>query len=556
MSTNKILPLGSSPRLKKTNLGSAALEKLWQKRYRASFVLLGLFALSSIQLNEPFWVQQTNSLYAQESPATQQQVGVYSVAAGDTLFSIAEKFAIPVDTLVQLNGITDPNLIRIGDVLLIPSVEAVNAITTYNGAASPDPSPDNSETASAGTTSTVQQLDASTSQAISNQLTSIETIAVQALPGESVDMIASRYAQDAELLSLLNSLSRSRRLFPGQMIRMPKATTSLNGILGQKGVEPLRFGAVNQVTLPDTLIQGRTGRLWVQASRAISLTGTWNGLPIVFSRPELTPVERVAPIVSASSESGSGESASGESTSGGAVPIVEVETPFAQTQGNLWFALLPVPALIEPRVYPLQVSYRASNNILLSRTWQVEVFAGEYDSQEIVLDGAKGNLLAPSNVQTELELVTSVWSAQETPLLWQGTFIRPIGEEYPTTSPFGIRRSYNGGPYSSYHAGQDYGAAAGVPIVAPAAGVVALVKPLSVRGNAVILDHGRGIFTGYWHLSEFSVEEGQAVRAGDLIGLVGTTGLSTGAHLHWELRVYGIAVDPVQFINEQLLELP
>jgi murein DD-endopeptidase MepM/ murein hydrolase activator NlpD len=68
----------------------------------------------------------------------------------------------------------------------------------------------------------------------------------------------------------------------------------------------------------------------------------------------------------------------------------------------------------------------------------------------------------------------------------------------------------------------------------------------------VIIDHGRGLFTGYWHLSEMVVEVGQQVDTGDLLGLVGNTGLSTGAHLHWELRIYGIAVDPMQFIDEPL----
>ena len=86
----------------------------------------------------------------------------------------------------------------------------------------------------------------------------------------------------------------------------------------------------------------------------------------------------------------------------------------------------------------------------------------------------------------------------------------------------------------------------------PAAGLVAMAEPLNVRGNAVVIDHGRGIFTGYWDLSEIKVTVGQELRTGDLIGLVGTTGLSTGAHLHWELRIYGIAVDPMQFVTERL----
>jgi len=120
------------------------------------------------------------------------------------------------------------------------------------------------------------------------------------------------------------------------------------------------------------------------------------------------------------------------------------------------------------------------------------------------------------------------------------------------TSPFGERRSYNGGPVSSYHDGVDFGAPEGTPVYAPAAGIVVLAEPLTVRGYAVIIDHGLGIFTGYWHLSDILVEAGQQVKKGDLIAAVGNTGLSTGSHLHWELRVGGIAVDPLQWVEQEM----
>ena len=66
-----------------------------------------------------------------------------------------------------------------------------------------------------------------------------------------------------------------------------------------------------------------------------------------------------------------------------------------------------------------------------------------------------------------------------------------------------------------------------------------------MRGNAVIIDHGLGVHTGYWHLSSIKVKPGQMVKPGDLIGLVGTTGLSTGDHLHWELRIGDVPVNPL-----------
>ena len=200
----------------------------------------------------------------------------------------------------------------------------------------------------------------------------------------------------------------------------------------------------------------------------------------------------------------------------------------------------------------MTLTYTASNGLALTTQRLIEVVAGPYESQEILLPDEKGGLLAPELVNNELALMSGVWS-QVTPTLWWSTvFTRPIGSQYETTSPFGTRRSYNGGPYSSYHAGQDFGAPEGVPILAPAPGTVALAAGLQVRGNAVLLDHGRGIYTGYWHMSEIYVKSGQQVQAGDVLGLVGTTGLSTGAHLHWEMRIYGVAVDPMQFISEPL----
>jgi murein DD-endopeptidase MepM/ murein hydrolase activator NlpD len=77
--------------------------------------------------------------------------------------------------------------------------------------------------------------------------------------------------------------------------------------------------------------------------------------------------------------------------------------------------------------------------------------------------------------------------------------------------------------------------------------VVVLAEPLFVRGNAVVLDHGRGVFTGYWHLQKLEVKAGDRVVAGQMLGEVGSTGLSTGPHLHWEMRVRGVAVDPLQW---------
>jgi len=171
---------------------------------------------------------------------------------------------------------------------------------------------------------------------------------------------------------------------------------------------------------------------------------------------------------------------------------------------------------------------------------------GTYD---VVVSAARQGLLANDVVEAERVKVNAAFAGVRGEQLWSGTFGLPLAGEIRVTAPFGQRRSYNGGPVSSYHSGQDLGADKGVPVMAPMIGTVVLAEPLQVRGRAVILDHGLGVFTGYWHLSQIDVTVGQTVGRGDVIGLVGNSGLSTGPHLHWEMRVLGVPVDPFQWTS-------
>jgi murein DD-endopeptidase MepM/ murein hydrolase activator NlpD len=117
-------------------------------------------------------------------------------------------------------------------------------------------------------------------------------------------------------------------------------------------------------------------------------------------------------------------------------------------------------------------------------------------------------------------------------------------------SAFGTIRAYNSDVYDRYHTGADLGGPAGTPIYAPADGVVVDAGLLDVRGYMTILDHGWGVYTGYWHQSSILVEPGESVTRGQQIGTIGNTGLSTAAHLHWEMRINGVKVDPMQWVRE------
>jgi murein DD-endopeptidase MepM/ murein hydrolase activator NlpD len=128
----------------------------------------------------------------------------------------------------------------------------------------------------------------------------------------------------------------------------------------------------------------------------------------------------------------------------------------------------------------------------------------------------------------------------------------PIQDFVEISSHYGARRSINGGPYDTYHEGTDFSAYRGSPVLAPASGIVSLAETLPVRGGSVILDHGLGIHTGYYHLSQINVEVGQHVNSGDLLGEVGTTGRSTGNHLHWDLLIGTNWIDAEQWVDSNL----
>jgi murein DD-endopeptidase MepM/ murein hydrolase activator NlpD len=180
----------------------------------------------------------------------------------------------------------------------------------------------------------------------------------------------------------------------------------------------------------------------------------------------------------------------------------------------------------------------------------IQVVAGDFATEQITLPPEASKLLNAALIKAENEHLNQIVAIFSRQPLWEGLFRAPLQGPLRITSAFGARRSYSGGPPTSYHEGLDYGAAVGTSVLAAAAGRVALAEELTVRGKAVIIDHGLGVYSGYYHLSEIAVKAGQKVEQGDLIGKVGSTGLSTGSHLHWEIRVSGVYVNPLQWTQQ------
>ena len=161
----------------------------------------------------------------------------------------------------------------------------------------------------------------------------------------------------------------------------------------------------------------------------------------------------------------------------------------------------------------------------------------------LVLTEEQGSVLTPEAGAREIELRAQQFASSAPLPMWRTAFRHPLLELYVTT-PFGSGRSINGGPVGEFHTGEDLAADEGTPVTASAPGRVSWVGAMPIRGNSVIIDHGGGVKTGYHHLLDISVSAGQAIEAGATIGHVGSTGLSTGPHLHWELTIFGVNVDP------------
>jgi murein DD-endopeptidase MepM/ murein hydrolase activator NlpD len=175
----------------------------------------------------------------------------------------------------------------------------------------------------------------------------------------------------------------------------------------------------------------------------------------------------------------------------------------------------------------------------------------EWIFQQITLTGAAAQIDQQSIAEERARLF-ELWSEVTPDPQWQASFQLPLDSYLTISAPFGARRSYNGGPYRTYHEGVDFSAYGGTPVMAPARGTVALAEFLYVRGGAVILDHGLGIYSGYYHLSSVLTEVGQVVEPGQIIGEVGTTGLSTGNHLHWDLLVGGVWIDAAAWMEQDM----
>jgi len=194
----------------------------------------------------------------------------------------------------------------------------------------------------------------------------------------------------------------------------------------------------------------------------------------------------------------------------------------------------------------VEVEYADGTSEVFSR--MISIVDGEYETQYLTLDSrwTSYDEETLARIQRENGIIGSLFKTETPEKLWTEPFIMPLTGRI--TGEFGLRRYINGEPRAP-HSGIDISAVTGTPIVAANDGRVVLVMDMFFSGNSLFIDHGQGLYTMYFHLSEVLVEEGDDVNQGDTVALVGATGRVTGAHLHFGVRHTNNKVNPWDLVN-------
>lgn len=428
---------------------------------------------------------------------------VYIIQEGDSLWEVAARFHVSLQDLENANGIVDPGLITIGQHLIIPGLEGIEGVLTTRDVQFGE---------------TLQSLSMSYRIPISmlerlNHITSPnELFAGYSLivpqeeqqppsstryvlnPGQSMLELAAATNTNPWAILTVNNYTSTTQVLPEDVIRVPGGDDSGMGDL-PPGITAMSISRLSQ---------GETAEFQISGEDGLTISGTMMGHSLNF---------------------------------------------FPQP-GVGYVALQGIHAMAEPGLYPVDLvenmpegsKYQYSQNVLVS--------AGDflYDVP-LSVDPAT---LDPETTVPEDQLWMSLASKVSPEKLWQGIFSLPVDPIFAEcyASRFGSRRSYNGSEYSYFHTGLDFCGQVGDPIYATAAGEVVFTGMLTVRGNATMIDHGDGVFSAYMHQSEVLVNVGDRVEQGQLIGRVGNTGRVEGPHLHFEVLVGGVQVNPIDWLNQ------
>lgn len=228
----------------------------------------------------------------------------------------------------------------------------------------------------------------------------------------------------------------------------------------------------------------------------------------------------------------------------------DLVNPKPLTFGDKQIAWLSHPTKSDKKIAIISIPYRANvGKITLSKGLFLEIKSANYKQEKITITDTskvRPNKSQQKRVENEKNEANAIYRTTTPKRLWSERFILPM--ESVVTSHYGNARIFNN-ELRSYHAGTDFRASIGTPIRAINDGKVVLAKERFMSGNSVIIDHGEGIYSAYFHCSTLKVRLGEYVKKGHIIALSGDTGRVSGAHLHFTIMVQGVSLDALHFIS-------
>jgi len=239
-----------------------------------------------------------------------------------------------------------------------------------------------------------------------------------------------------------------------------------------------------------------------------------------------------------------------------AEPLTRLEARFrgldlpTRPDGDAFVVLLAVDLETPPGSYPLELEAEGTSHTRYRRRVAVTVTDARFPLQRLTLPKGMVDLDAKTlaRVRREQQAMAAIWKKWVDGPYWWQAFVPPLEGTPEVSSEFGLRRILNGQPRHP-HGGVDYGAERGTPVRASNGGVVVYTGAMFFNGNAVVLHHGGGLFTMYFHLQRYRVTPGQQVAKGEVLGWVGATGRATGPHLHWGANLRGVRFDPRRLLQ-------
>lgn len=480
------------------------------------------------------------SLAALAQEDTESIFTVHVVQRGENLFRIALQYNLFAEQVATANGITDSNSIVVGQRLIIPLASV------------------------------------STDERLTHSVSAGETLA----------SIAAAYSQTEADLLALNSLETAEAIYVGQELVIvpgqaqaeltvtpmpsadaePKAEIQPLAAAGGGNHSFARFGDpvapfLYKVRSGDTLFEialrfNQTVDALVRANNLLNPGLLRVGQQLIIpgiqlprlaqDLPEAVEAFTINPQVLETGRSVRIELWTSESARISGQFLGQELRVIERNEARRHNFIVGVPMFTETKIYPLTLQLQLGEGEPLEIAANLQVIGGGYGYQTITINN--NDLLAPAVEEAEIERLTQLMSGYTPDRYWRDSLSLPAAAAM--NAVFGTLRSYNGGEYNRYHRGVDFAGAPGTSVLAAADGTVVMVERMQIRGNTTIIDHGWGVYTLYAHQRETLVQPGAVVSSGQVIGTVGSTGRSTGPHLHWELWLNGVTVDPLQWVQE------